>query len=53
MKEFEDEISKVSGPIVEKYQSVETRVIKPDVGNPSDGCYVEESKKKTTEVEKA
>ena len=53
LKEFEVELSKVSGPIVEKYQSVGTRLVQPGVGNPSDGSYSGELEKKTNELQKA
>lgn len=36
LDEFAQEISKVSNPIVEKFDKVERRVIQPNVNNPSD-----------------
>jgi len=45
LEEFEVEINKVSGPIQEKFESVQKRVVKPGVGNPSDGSFEEATQK--------
>ena len=41
LTDFDDELNKVSAPIVEKFESVTKRVVEPDAGNPSDKAYKE------------
>lgn len=37
--EFDEELSKVTTPITEKFDKVQTRILEPNEGNPSDLTY--------------